>query len=148
MPDADVPPPLVHDWFGLSYAQYLTVPRSVLQSMPEEWQVRFVTLLRELDRKIDWTPEEGWYWVCLKDERGRPIDDPLADYERGRRRIPFHLAGGSTCIVAGCDQSAEAACCACGDPVCHAHLYRGTWCDGEPRDWCLDCVEPAENPQH
>jgi hypothetical protein len=36
---------IVHGWFELSYAQYLTVPRSVLEAMPQEWQARFVHCL-------------------------------------------------------------------------------------------------------
>jgi len=39
----------VHGLFGLSYAQYLTIPRSVLQSMPVKWQEQFVQCLNELD---------------------------------------------------------------------------------------------------
>jgi hypothetical protein len=31
---------LIHNWFELTYAQYLTIPRSILQSMPVEWQRR------------------------------------------------------------------------------------------------------------
>lgn len=77
----------VHSWFELSYAQYLTVPRSVLQSMPVEWQQRLVACLEELDEQIDWRPKEGRYWVKLKDDRGRYVEDPLMDYQRGRRRI-------------------------------------------------------------
>lgn len=79
----------IHEWFELSYAQYLTIPRSVLQSMPKEWQDRFVKCLEELDEKIDWRPQEGCYWVKLKDDKGRYMRDPLMDYERGRRRVPF-----------------------------------------------------------
>lgn len=79
----------VHDWFELSYAQYLTVPRSVLQSMPTEWQARFAQCLNELDELIDWRPPSGRYWVELRDGNGRFASDPLMDYERGRRRIPL-----------------------------------------------------------
>jgi len=79
----------IHNWFELSYAQYLTIPRSVLQSMPTEWQERFVKCLEELDEKIDWRPKEGRYWVKLKDANGRYVKDDLMDYERGRRKIPF-----------------------------------------------------------
>ena len=77
----------VHNWFELSYAQYLTVPRSVLQSMPSEWQRKFVALLEEMDETIDWRPKEGRYWVRLKDSKGRYVADPLMDYERGRRLV-------------------------------------------------------------
>ena len=77
----------IHHWFDLSYAQYLTIPRSALQSMPDEWQSEFVALLEELDETIDWRPKEGRYWVQLKDKKGRYVADPLMDYERGRRRL-------------------------------------------------------------
>lgn len=85
----------IHGWFELSYAQYLTIPRSVLQSMPVEWQQLFVELLRSLDNTIKWRPEEGRYRVRLyslteNGEWGREIDDPLMDYERGRRRVDWN----------------------------------------------------------
>lgn len=72
----------VHTWFELSYAQYLTIPRSVLQEMPEEWQQRFVDCLEELDDTLDWRPKEGRYWVKLKDGNGRYARDPFMDYRR------------------------------------------------------------------
>ena len=72
----------VHDWFELTYAQYLTVPRSILQAMPGEWQMRFVQCLEELDAAFDWRPKEGRYWCRLKDGRGRFVDDPLMEYRR------------------------------------------------------------------
>lgn len=91
----------IHTWFELSYAQYLTIPRSVLQSMPAAWQERFVTCLEELDESIDWRPEKGSYRCQLfsskekwnRDEQrfenvwDKELEDPLMDYERGRRRI-------------------------------------------------------------
>lgn len=80
----------IHDWFELTYAQYLTIPRTVLQSMPVTWQERFVKLLEELDELIDWRPEGATYWCLLRDdETGRYINDPLADYERGRRQLAY-----------------------------------------------------------
>ncbi len=79
----------IHLWFELSYAEYLTVPRSVLQSMPQQWQEKFVALLEELDETIDWRPPSGRYWVRLKDKNGKYVADPLRDYERGRRFIPY-----------------------------------------------------------
>lgn len=38
----------VSHFFGLSYNPYLTVPRSLLESMSSEWQKRFVDLLEEM----------------------------------------------------------------------------------------------------
>jgi hypothetical protein len=70
----------INDWFELSYAQYLTIPRSVLQSMPIEWQRTFTKCLDDLDETIDWRPTTGRYWVKLKDEKGRYVHDQLMDY--------------------------------------------------------------------
>jgi hypothetical protein len=79
----------IHVWFELNYAQYLTIPRSVLQSMPLEWQSRFVACLEELDDAIDWRPQNGRYYVYLKDANGKYAKDPFMDYQRGSRRVPL-----------------------------------------------------------
>lgn len=42
----------VHDWFGLSYSNYLVIPRAILESMPVGWQKQFVDLLRECDTAV------------------------------------------------------------------------------------------------
>lgn len=50
-------PEPIHLWFNLTYANYLVLPRSVLQSMPQPWQARFCTLLDELHELfggLDW----------------------------------------------------------------------------------------------
>lgn len=77
----------IHGWFGLSYASYLTLQRSVLQSMPLEWQRRFVKCLEELDEAAADLSCGSCYCVLRRDANGRFIHDPFADYERGRRRI-------------------------------------------------------------
>lgn len=88
----------IHEWFELTYAQYLTIPRSILQSMPSTWQKDFVRLLKELDETYDWLPKEGCYHVTLQElvesretpgemEWGRELEDPFQDYNRGRREI-------------------------------------------------------------
>lgn len=79
----------IHLWFGLSYASYLTIPRSILQSMPDEWQKKFVILLGELDdkvmeEKIVMPPK---YTVSARDVRGYFIFDDYRRYDRGRRRL-------------------------------------------------------------
>lgn len=84
----------IHTWFELSYAQYLTIPRTALQTMPDEWQNRFVKCLEELDEKIDWRPHNGECYYCfLRGRDGRFKVDPLGDYERGRRRLPLSEQG-------------------------------------------------------
>lgn len=97
----DDPEP-VHTWFELSYARYLSIPRSVLQSMPIKWQRRFVMCLNELDGLIDWRPKANQQYKVNLHERtevydpilkrnvetwGHRVYDSLEDYERGRRRI-------------------------------------------------------------
>jgi hypothetical protein len=77
----------VHSYFELSYANYLVIPRTALQSMPIEWQKRFIKCMEELDDVIDWRQD---YEVIMRNEDGKIIsitNDPLNDYERGRRRI-------------------------------------------------------------
>lgn len=47
----------IHTWFSLTYANYLVLPRSVLQSMPEEWQHRFTAIMDEAQAAfshLDW----------------------------------------------------------------------------------------------
>ena len=39
----------IHAWFGLSYTNYLVLNRTLMQSMPIEWQERMVACLREMD---------------------------------------------------------------------------------------------------
>ena len=81
----------VHGYFELSYAHYLVVPRTALQSMPVEWQRRFISCMEELDEAIDWKQS---YEVHLRTSDGKFLSvqqDPLNDYERGRRRIPLKI---------------------------------------------------------
>lgn len=93
----------LHLWWELSYAQYLTIPRSVMQSMPDEWQDKMAALLNELDERIEWRPKQGCYKVELRDYAyeldeaedyekfvwKEELPDPLADYARGNRRLPL-----------------------------------------------------------
>jgi hypothetical protein len=92
MPDREVlvrlsdAPLDVHAWFGLTYANYLVMPRSVLQSMPEEWQHRFTALMGEVHEAfghLDW-PE---YAVNVRGENGRFERDTIPGYNRGRTRL-------------------------------------------------------------
>lgn len=95
--------PNIHLWFELSYSSYLTVPRTVLQSMPDEWQRRFTRCLEEMDAAIDWRPKPGLrYRVGLfkVDESaegdepfwGEEMSDPLEPYNRGRRQMLYRCA--------------------------------------------------------
>ena len=68
----------VHDSFGLTYASYLAVPRSLLQEMPAEWQHEFTRLM---DAFNDAFPgHDAEYAVFLRGERSRFERDPLRNY--------------------------------------------------------------------
>jgi len=60
----------IHNWFGLTYSKWLTIPRVIMEGMPIEWQKKMVQLLDELDNTFDYRPEEGNYWVTLR-EKGK-----------------------------------------------------------------------------
>jgi hypothetical protein len=129
LPDDDA----IHGWFNLTYANYLVIPRSILQSMPGDWQTSFVALLRQYEEAV--TASDLFippYEVRALERRRQLLDpptcpecegegedadgkrceackgegvdadidpryetaeevgiteDPLADYERGRRRV-------------------------------------------------------------
>lgn len=77
---------LIHAWFGLSYAKYLVLPRSILQSMPVKWQRDFVKLLKQLDTNcINMDIATPDYSVSAK-KNGKFIKDPYRDYWRNGRR--------------------------------------------------------------
>lgn len=76
----------IHDWFGLTYASYLVVPRSILQSMSARWQQRLVVLLRELAALYGPYLSDS-YMVQLRGKDGRFVEDAMADYQRGRRHV-------------------------------------------------------------
>lgn len=86
----DEDPVDIHTWFNLTYANYLVLHRSILQSMPEEWQHRFVRLLQELDYVVEAAEIEvpEVYMVTCKDPNtGRFIKDPVPHYNRGRTQL-------------------------------------------------------------
>lgn len=83
----------IHDFFGLSYASYLVLPRSILQSCTVKTQqalcdaLAMVRLEEGRGLPQPW-PGELHIRVQLQDpENGRFLKDDLADYQRGRRRL-------------------------------------------------------------
>lgn len=88
----------IHLWFELSYASYLVLPRSVLQSTPIEWQRRFVECLEELNDMcagLRLLPDGAHYDVFVRGDRGRRVRDDFAAYERGRRRVALQIPEAS-----------------------------------------------------
>lgn len=85
-------PEPMHEFFELSYASYLVIPRTLLQSISPETQQKLRDALdaaaaEEREHRGHCWPGDARITVQLRNEKGRFIKDPLADYERGRRRL-------------------------------------------------------------
>lgn len=50
----------VHSFFGLSYSSYQVVPRVLAQSMPHEWQARFVQCMEEMQQAFGYLGDIGY----------------------------------------------------------------------------------------
>ncbi len=74
----------LHEWFELSYASYLTLHRTLLQSMPVEWQERMVGLLTELSESFAHLQHPHTYSVHARDSKGRFISEPFPPYRHAR----------------------------------------------------------------
>jgi hypothetical protein len=64
-----MPPVDIHTWFGLSYANYLVLPRTLLQSMPVWWQHQLTALLDDLEAAFSHVPQAPAYQVTAAEER-------------------------------------------------------------------------------
>ncbi|WP_225825645.1 hypothetical protein [Streptomyces naphthomycinicus] len=53
----------IHEWFSLSYSNHLVLPRTLLQSMPIEFQERMVACLTELHAAFEHVPQAEVYEV-------------------------------------------------------------------------------------
>ena len=62
-------------WFNLSYASWVTLPRVMVEAMPEEWQEKMAALLEEWDEAWPNQPEVG-VTVRLTDTKGNLIAMP------------------------------------------------------------------------
>lgn len=77
----------MHGWFGLSYANYLVLERSLIQSMPAEWQRRLLECLDDLHERFDGVERAAGFQVRAVDVSGRFMRDPIPHYNRGRTRV-------------------------------------------------------------
>jgi hypothetical protein len=75
----------IHGFFGLTYGTHLVLPRSVLQSMPVEWQREFVKLMHEYADATAELDIPNYQVTARVGNKFAP--DPFNDYERGRRRV-------------------------------------------------------------
>jgi hypothetical protein len=76
---------LVHEYFGLTYASYKVLPRTLMQSMPIEWQERFVALMLELEEAYAHVSGEfpSDYLVTPKKD-GKFVKETNPHYRHGR----------------------------------------------------------------
>ncbi|MFC9497704.1 hypothetical protein [Streptomyces sp. NPDC056982] len=66
--DREIEIDAIHRHFGLSYANYLVLPRTLLQSMPDEWQAQFVALLDAMHDAFAHVPQADAYEVTAGTE--------------------------------------------------------------------------------
>ena len=81
----------IHLWFELTYASYLVLPRLVLQSMPVDWQERFVACLEQVRETFpDISDKSPEYAVFVRNERGRlqVEDSSIRDYRHNMLDLP------------------------------------------------------------
>lgn len=78
--------------FGLTRASYAVFPRRALQSMPSEWQQRFVALVDEMHAALDSGAIDANWSVNLRID-GRFASDWRADY---RHAGPLPLRGDAS----------------------------------------------------
>lgn len=98
--------------FGVSRAAYLVLPRRTLQSMPIDWQARFVALIREARQAL---PDEAFpQYQAVRLRDGKYTSDPNCRY---RRTPPFP------------DRPAADACAACEAPLAGAFVNTFTLFD-------------------
>lgn len=62
-------------YFELSYASWLTLPRVLMERMPDEWQDRMAALLEEYEETFPCQPDIGAR-VQVTDSRGHLIKTP------------------------------------------------------------------------
>lgn len=86
----------VHVFFQLTYANYLVLNRALLQSMPDDWQARFVGCLHELNAAFPSDMRADGFMVKATDFAGKFVVDPCPHYERGRTFIPPDIEAMAT----------------------------------------------------
>jgi len=66
----------LHSWFGMSYASWLTIPRSFMQEMPDEWQGKMAQLLKEYNNTFDQTQVEVDEVIVIGRKEGKNCKIP------------------------------------------------------------------------
>jgi len=72
-------------WFSLSYASWLTMPRVLMEAMPEEWQEKMAELLNQYDEAFPNQPDLGTRVQVIKDGKLTKTPHWLLNYRRPDR---------------------------------------------------------------
>jgi hypothetical protein len=114
---ADSHPRDIHAWFELTYANYLVLPRALMQSMPDHWQHRATGILDELRAAyahIEWPHYKvipgrwcylddlsdadlrraGVTWCCDSPAKQAALDELAVDGPVDDHRCTYHAADG------------------------------------------------------
>lgn len=67
-------------WFNLSYASWLTLPRVLMEAMPQNWQTQMAKLLREYDDTFHKLPDLGSRVQVTKNGKLCKTPDWLINY--------------------------------------------------------------------
>lgn len=79
--------PPIHLYFELTYSSYLVLERTLLQSLPHDWQDRFVALMREAEELTMWLPERHYQVNEVARGGGRFVRRTLPAYRHGPRSL-------------------------------------------------------------
>lgn len=86
----------LQSWFNLSYASWLTLPRVLMEAMPDDWQARMAELLNEYGETFPNQPDIGTR-VQVIDPKGRLISTPqwLINYRHPDQSRITEMRGGT-----------------------------------------------------
>ena len=70
----------IHGWFGLTYANYQVLHRTLMQSMPVDWQERMVACLEEMREAFEHIEHPANFIIEAAEER------EYGDINLGERR--------------------------------------------------------------
>lgn len=82
--------PYGHDrlwnWFGMSYASWLTMPRVMMHAMPEDWQDRMAALCEEWDEAWDSSEMPSPHVMAKREGKFAKWPEWLLNYRHPNRK--------------------------------------------------------------
>lgn len=75
------------NWFGLSHATYLTIPRVLLHEMPIKWQNKLATLLEEYDNLFPSLPPFSTRVMMIKNKKPTLTPEWIKSYRHPYKQI-------------------------------------------------------------